>query len=107
MPYLGIHISKTLTTEEREQVKSELGAAISLIPNKREELLMVEFLEGSAMYLGGQQSGALAYVDLRCYKSASYEENKAFTEEAYRVLREALKLEAGQVYMTITEYQNW
>lgn len=107
MPYLGIHISKKLSEETQDRIKREIGQVINLIPNKREEVLMIEFLKGEAMYLGGVKSEDIAYIDLKCYKKAPYEENKAFTEQVYRILKETLGLESGQVYLTIAEYDNW
>lgn len=107
MPYVGIHTSKQLTGADKERIKTGLGAAISLIPNKREELLLVEFLDGNTMYMGGKQELPAAYVNVRCYKSAPYEDNKAFTEHVYQILGEIPGLETGQVYVTITEYEHW
>lgn len=107
MPYVGVHTSKQLTGSDKERIKAELGTVISLIPNKREELLLLEFLDGNTMYMGGKQELPAAYVDVRCYKSAPYEDNKAFTEQVYRILGEVLGLEPGQVYVTMTEYEHW
>ncbi len=107
MPYIGVHISKKLPEAEKDRIKADIGAAISLIPNKREDLLLTEFLDGNTMYMGGKQEQAAAYVDVRCYKSAPYEDNKAFTEQVYRILGEAAGMDPGQVYVTITEYENW
>lgn len=107
MPYAGIHCSGRLSGEERDRIKTELGRAVSLIPNKREELLLIEFVEGSTMYMGGKQELPAAYVDVRCYQSAPYEADKAFTQQIFQTLIEVLKLEPGQIYVTITEYEHW
>lgn len=107
MPYAGIHCSRKLSGAEKDRIKTGLGSAVSMIPNKREELLLTEFLEGSTMYMGGKQGLPAAYVDVRCYKSAPYEANKAFTEQIYRILGEVLYLEPEQVYVTVTEYEHW
>ena len=44
MPFISVHTTKKLAKEERDAVKSILGKEISVLPNKREEVLMVEFI---------------------------------------------------------------
>lgn len=107
MPYVGLHITKKLQETEKDRIKADIGAAISLIPNKREELLLTEFLDGNTMYMGGKKEPAAAYADVRCFKSAPFEDNQAFTQEIYRILEEALGMDQGKVYVTITEYEHW
>ena len=107
MPYLGVHSSKKLTVEERTGLKAKLGEAISLIPNKTEAVLMIEFLESADFYFAGSNENDYVYVDLRCFQNAPIEDNRAFTTRVYEIFGEVLGMESNKIYLTIAEYPIW
>ena len=107
MPFISVHTTKKLAKEERDAVKSILGKEISVLPNKREEVLMVEFIEGTDMYFGGEEKENCAFVEVRMFRSAPFDAKKAYTELIFRTLGEILGLQEGEIYVTYVELSSW
>jgi phenylpyruvate tautomerase PptA (4-oxalocrotonate tautomerase family) len=106
MPYIAINTSAALSPVQREKVKAELGRLISIIPGKAEADLMVDIFDGRKMYMGGAAVPA-AYIDLRVYTKADAEAKKRFTKETFALLIRELGVKQENLYMTITEFENW
>lgn len=106
MPYIGVHVGKTLTQEAKDAIKAGLGEKIGLIPGKTEAVLMVDISDGHTMYMSGEQR-ALAYVDVKCYGTTEFDNKKAFTEAAFAVVGEAAGLAPTDIYVTYSEFSTW
>ncbi|MDR2528457.1 MAG: hypothetical protein LBD04_05515 [Synergistaceae bacterium] len=107
MPYVGVSTTLSLKQEQKDAVARELGQVIPLIPGKTEAVLMVDVADNHTMYFNGKKMERCAFVDVRCYKSAPFEQNKAFTEAVYKLLKNAAGLEAEEVYVSISELPVW
>jgi len=107
MPYISVSTTLSLSQEKKDEIASMLGKYISLIPNKTEAVLMVDVSDGHTMYFGGQKRERCAFVDVRCYKNARFEDNKAFIEAVYKLLNETTGLMETEIYVTIYEYPTW
>ena len=106
MPYICVNLTKKLTDSQKDAIKAGLGEQIALIPGKREKALMVDFSEGHTMYFAGEKRD-LAFVDVRCYKAAAFEDKKAFTEAVFALLEREAGLTADDVYQSWGEYDTW
>lgn len=106
MPYISVNVTGTLSDAQKDAIKSGLGAKIGLIPNKKESVLMVDLSENHTMYFAGEKR-SLAFVDVRCYKSAAFEDKKAFTEAVFQLLQEVIGLTADDIYLSYGEYDTW
>lgn len=106
MPYICVNVTGTLREDQKEAIKSGLGEKISLIPGKTEKALMVDISEHHTMYFQGEKRD-LAFIDVRCYKSAAFEDKKRFTEAAFAVVEEVTGLSADDIYLSCGEYDTW
>lgn len=106
MPYIGVNVSKTLTQQQKDAIKSGLGERISIIPGKSEAALMVDISDGHTMYLAGEQR-ELAYLDVKCYGSTEMQYKKAFTEAAFALIEQVVGLTEKDIYLTHTDFANW
>ncbi|MDO5734386.1 MAG: hypothetical protein Q4P08_04575 [Eubacteriales bacterium] len=107
MPYIAVHSAKKLSTDEALRLENGLNEAISLIPGKSQELLLIEIIDGVRMSRNGNVREDLLYVDVRCFRKAPFKDNKLFTEAVNGVLEDVLDLQEDSVYLTITEYDSW
>ncbi len=107
MPYICVHTNVSLPKEKKDFIKSEFGRLLPLISGKLEAGLMVEFVDGVTMYKAGDDTTPCAMVDMRCFKKASYQDNKNFTEAALAMLCNELGAEPTRVYLSIMEFDNW
>lgn len=106
MPYICVNLTKKLSDQQKDAIKSSLGEKISLIPGKTEKALMVDFSEGHTMYFAGEKRD-LAFVDVRCYKTAAFEDKKKFTEAVFELLEKETGLTADDIYLSWGEYDTW
>ncbi|MDR1978921.1 MAG: hypothetical protein LBQ42_09345 [Synergistaceae bacterium] len=107
MPFIAVHTTTALRAEQKDTIASELGKIVTLIPNKSESVLMIDISDGHTMYFAGKKMTRCAFVDVRCYKQAPFENNKAFTEAVFKLLQDVAELEAGEVYVSISELPVW
>ena len=106
MPFIQVSTSLNLDDAKKDKIASRIGEVISIIPNKSEPLLMIDIRDNDTMYFGGERK-TLAFVDVRCYRSAPYVSNKEFTEAVFRLLQEETSLGQDDIYVSITEYSTW
>ena len=50
MPFINSRISVTMTEQQKESLKEQLVEAISIIPGKSEQWLMLEFADNCDLY---------------------------------------------------------
>ena len=55
MPFINSRVSVQVTKEQEEALKEKLGKAISIIPGKSEQWLMIEFADGCNLYFQGNK----------------------------------------------------
>lgn len=79
MPFIDVRTDKTISTEQENALKAELGSAIALIPGKSEDSLMVQFTDNCRMWFGGKQGNA-AMVNVMLYGSAEKASYRAFSD---------------------------
>lgn len=106
MPYIQINISRELSAEQKERIKSALGEKILLIPGKVEAGLMVAISEGFTMYMAGEKQDA-AFVDVRCFKKTDPEAKMKFTAAVFEILQKIAGFQPELVYLNFTDHDVW
>lgn len=106
MPYICVNLTKSISDQTKDRIKSCFGEKISLIPGKTEKALMVDFSENHTMYFAGDKRD-LAFIDVRCYKSAAFEDKKKFTEAVFEIIERETGLTADDIYLSWGEYDTW
>lgn len=104
MPFIDLRTDRTISAEQEQSLKAELGEAISLIPGKSEDGLMLQFTDNCRMWFGGKQGGA-AMVNVMVYGSAERENYAAFGDRVIPVIESTLGV--GRVYLKFEETTNW
>ena len=107
MPYLLLNTSKTLTTEQRETVKAELGKLISILPDKSEEYLMLDFSEGRPMYFRGLPADSYAFIELRLWGKSPPQAKKQFVQQVFRLMDHVLGIKENDLFINVLEFDDW
>lgn len=107
MPYIQVVTSKKLQTDQKELIKNELGKAISLIPGKSEEVLMLCFQDGATLYFQGQKKENTAFVEVNLHGSAELKDKKKLVEKISEILKQQMQTEGNNLFISIPEYPNW
>jgi hypothetical protein len=106
MPFIDSKITLTLTEDKKEQIKSRLGQAVSLL-NKSETYLMVGFEDDYDLYMGGSKLEKGAYVSVSLFGNASSVAYEKMTAEICKILSEELGIPGNAVYVTYHGVSDW
>lgn len=107
MPMIETKLSMALTPEKEARLKERFGKAISLIPGKSEEWLMLQFEDNCRMYFGGNQDGPVVFVEVRLLHSAPREAYEAMTKELTKILTEELSVDPARMYIKYSPGDDW
>ena len=106
MPYIAINTTMELSAAQKERIKAELGRLMPIIPTKTEAGLLIDFSGGRTMYKAGAEVSG-AFIDLRLFRKSDFEPKKKYTEEVFQMLERELGLSKDNMYLNITEFENW
>ncbi|MCD8205091.1 MAG: hypothetical protein LUD29_00545 [Clostridia bacterium] len=105
MPYIDCKVSKKLSDGEKDEIKSQLGKAVSII-GKPEFYLMVGIEDDYTLYMGGKHPDAAAFVSVSLYGSSTPSNYKKMTAEICGIMKK-YGIEGSNVYVTYSEVENW
>lgn len=103
MPYISVTTSKTLTPETIEEIKTDLGKAITLIPGKNEGGLMIGF-SNADMYMSGKKSDS-AFLCVKIFGTSTKEAFKNLSEEISKIMSDRAGI--TNVYVNFEEHKIW
>lgn len=106
MPYIKITTNQTIHYPEEESIKSQLGRAISILPNKNEEWLMVSMLPEQALWFQGSDEPA-AIAEVAIYGRLEDEACDELTARITDILCAYLPLDPARVYVKYEECEYW
>ena len=106
MPFISITTNVSVSEENAVAVKSALGKAISILPGKSENWLMVSISDDNRMYFKGADSPA-AMVKTELYGKADPAKLSALTSEITAILGDTLSIPADRIYVSYLCTENW
>lgn len=106
MPFIDSKITLKLTDEQKEELKSELGRAISLL-NKTESYLMIGISDGYDLFLAGKKLERGAFISVQVFGDINSSQSNKMTAEICNIVSEKLKIPADNVYVTYQGIHNW
>lgn len=107
MPFVSVTTSKKLSQEQFISIKSKLGQSISVIATKVEAGTMIKIDDCQTFYKGGIEQEAAAFVEVRLFGEAVFEEKKAFTDVIFKTLLEVAGIEPAYIYINFLEFNVW
>lgn len=106
MPFIDIKLSKKITDEQKEQLKSDLGKSISTL-HKPESYLMVGICDGYDLYFAGNKLSNGAFVSVSAFGSVSSSDTDKMTAKICEMLSNRLSVKGSDVYITYAGVENW
>ena len=107
MPFINSKVTVSMNEEKKESVKTRLGQAISIIPGKSENWLMVGFEDNYDLYFQGNQNAETAFVEVKIFGSAAGSVYDRLTAEICKIFNEELGIEPNRIYVKYEEVENW
>ena len=107
MTFINSKVSVSRSKEKRDAVKAKLGLAITLVPGKSENWLMVGFEDSYDLYFQGNQDGPTAFVEVKVYGGASPDAFTKLTGEICDIYQEELGIPKNRIYVKYEAVENW
>ncbi len=107
MPFINSKVSIKLTDEQKSAVKTRLGKAITAIPGKTENWLMVGFEDEYSLYFQGNQNGPTAFIEVKIFGKAAASDYDRLTGLLSMIFEEELKISQDRIYISYQEVENW
>ena len=104
MPFIDCKITKKLTEEQKERIKSGLGKSISIM-HKPESYLMVGIADGYDLYFAGKKLENGAFIDIKLLGKPK--DCEKMTEAICALLKEELGIDGSGVYITYQGISDW
>ena len=106
MPFIDVKLSKKITDEEKEQLKSDLGKAVAVL-HKPESYLMVGICDGYDLYFAGNKLANGAYVSVSVWGKAKPADTRKMTESICNILNNRFSVAGKDIYITYADVENW
>ena len=107
MPCIQLNVSSKITETQETAIKSKLGKAISLLPGKSENWLMITFKDNMPIYFKGSKDTPAAFVAVGVYGREDGAAFSKLTAAICDILGDELKIPADHVYVQYTATSHW
>ncbi len=105
MPFIDVKASCGITAEQELRLKEGLGEAITRIPGKSEDRLMLCFHGDQHMWFAGKEDGPTVMVHTAIYGSTTPDAVEDFGQAAVSLMRQVLG--AQNVYLRMSQGTDW
>lgn len=106
MPFIDVSLTKKLTAESENAIKSALGDAISLFPGKSEAWLMCRISDGEHMWFKGSDEDC-AFTEVKLLGSVDPVGAERFTARMCEILEKEAGISPSRVYVRYTGGGDW
>lgn len=107
MPYIKTTTNVSITPDKEKAIKDQLGAAISLLPGKNENWLMLSFIPETKMYFRGNSNEKLAIAEISLFGGANRNAYDNLTAKVTEILSNELEILPSGIYIKYTECSVW
>lgn len=107
MPFINSKVTVKMTEQKKEAIKTKLGEAISLIPGKSENWLMVGFEDSYDLYFQGNKDGESAFVEVSIYGNTSSSACEALTGAICQIFEGELGIPKNRTYVKYQGISDW
>ena len=106
MPYIKFATTKTLTINQEQSLKNSAGQLISILPNKKEENLMIHIEDNQVMYFKGKELDCMK-IECQWFHHVDLEYQQEFVKKLMADVEKITKVPVSNQYLTIEEYDHW
>ena len=106
MPFIDSKITVPVSDEQKDNIKSRFGEAISTL-SKPESYLMVGIEDDYTLYMGGKKLDKGAYVSVSLFGNASSDAYDRMTGQICDVYSKLLGIPGDAIYVTYHPISDW
>jgi len=107
MPFINARVTCKVSSKSELRIKEALGKAISILPGKSEEWLMVGIQENYHLYFQGNQDSDSAFIEVKVYGKASKEDYDNLTKRITDIFHSELAIPCERIYVEYEETPYW
>lgn len=107
MPYIDSKVTVSLSKEQKDKLKTELGQIITCIPGKSETYLMIGFEDNYSLYFGGNELSQGAFVEVKIFGSTSEEALEQVTHKICELYKKELDIPPHNIYVKYEFVNHW
>lgn len=107
MPFIHTRVNRPIDPAAEKTLSQRLGQAISLLPGKSEDWLMLQFEDNCRLYFKGDSQKPLAFINVKLLGAADDAAYERLTREITRILEDALSIAPDGVYVEYDETKHW
>jgi hypothetical protein len=107
MPFIITKTNTRITTEQENNLKQGLGKAIEYVPGKSEQALMLDFEERSHLYIRGDNSIPMAYIDVSIFGNPNHDGYAELSQAITILFNKVLKIEPENIFIDYKDIPIW
>ena len=107
MPFINAIVSAAISQEQEKQLKERLAQAITAIPGKSEQWLMIGFQDNYHLYFRGDNSQPSAFIEVQIYGNSNPPAFDKLTGEITRIFNDILKITSDHIYIKYSPTSDW
>jgi len=107
MPFITARVNTAIDAEQEKELKTRMGKAIELVPGKSEEYLLLNFEDHCHLYLRGDNSRPIAYIEVSIWANENHLGYDRFSLETARIFHEVLDIEPDHIYIRYSDIPDW
>ena len=106
MPFIDVKLSKKITNDEKEKLKTELGKSIKIL-HKPESYLMVGICDNYDLYFAGNKLENGAFVAISIFGNVNSDCSESMTSAVCDILNKQFNIAGSDVYVTYSGIADW
>ncbi|MCI5655639.1 MAG: phenylpyruvate tautomerase MIF-related protein [Candidatus Pseudoruminococcus sp.] len=106
MPFIELKASVSISKEKEIELKSAFGEAITIIPGKSEQWLMLNFCDEQRMWFKGSEKPC-AMLEIKIYGSSSAKNYDNLTSKLTEIISDKLGISSDRIYVKYDEIEYW
>ena len=107
MPFINSRVSVTMTKAQKTSIKEKLGKAISIIPGKSEQWLMIEFADDCDLYFQGENTQPCAFIEVKVFGGIPEYCLENLTAVISEIYETDLQLAKDHIYIKYEPISEW
>lgn len=107
MPYIGVKVSCEVDRKKELALKSALGQAITKIPGKNEDWLMVCIEDKQKIYFKGNNDAPAAFAEVKIFGKSTPEAYNDMTAALCKIFESILGVSPDRTYVKYEECSIW
>lgn len=107
MPFIISRVNIPISREQELELKAWMGKAIELVPGKSEEYLLLGFEDNCRLWLRGNDSEPVAYIEANIFGNERHSGYDAFTAEVAMMFHEVLGVAPDHIYINYADIPDW